>query len=97
MKKSTQERDLIVETLINKMFEIAGHNVTYKDIIDRKDEWYREWTMTEQQEKEWVDWGVKHIHKSYKHFSIDIAKREMAMFNLAYGLKIKKDEQQSTN
>jgi len=97
MKKSAQERDLIVETLINKMFEIAGHNVTYKDIIDRKDEWYREWTMTEEQEKEWVEWGTEHIHKVYKHFNKDIAKREMAMFNLAYGLKIKKDEQQSTN
>lgn len=97
MKKSAQERDLIVETLINKMFEIAGHNVTYKDIVDRKDEWYKDWTMTEQQEKEWVKWGTEHIHKVYKHFSKDIAKREMAMFNVAYGLKIKKDEQQPTD
>lgn len=92
MKKIHQERDLIVETLINKMFEISGNEVKYRDIIDRKDEWYYDWTMTEEQEKEWVEWGTDYIHKCYKHFNKDFAKREMAMFNLAYGLKIKRDE-----
>ena len=37
MKKNKDE--IIVKTLINKMFEIAGHNVTYEDIKDRKDNW----------------------------------------------------------
>ena len=32
--------DQAVIDLINKMFEIAGHNVTYDDIKDRKDDWY---------------------------------------------------------
>jgi hypothetical protein len=34
------------EDLINKMFEIAGHNVTYDDIKGRTDAWYTDWTMT---------------------------------------------------
>ena len=52
MKKSRKKRpqgEEIVRTIINKMFEIAGHNVTYDDIKDRKDNWYQQWTMTEEQ------------------------------------------------
>lgn len=97
MKKNAKERDLMVETLINKMFEIAGHNVTYNDIKDRKDEWYTEWTMTEEQNQEWINWGTDYIHKVYKHFNKPFARREMAMFDLTYGLKVNRNEQQPTN
>ena len=37
--------DKAVVDLINKMFEIAGHNVTYEDIKDRKDNWFWDWEM----------------------------------------------------
>lgn len=39
MRKSKD--DIIVETLINKMFEIAGHQVVFEDIKDRKDNCYQ--------------------------------------------------------
>ena len=39
--------DIIVETILNKMFEIAGHAVTFEDIKGRTDNWYQQWTMTE--------------------------------------------------
>jgi hypothetical protein len=45
------KNDIIVETLINKMFEIAGHPVTFEDISGRTDNWYQQWTMTEEQNK----------------------------------------------
>ena len=32
---------IALETLINKMFEIAGHEVTFNDIVDRKDNWFQ--------------------------------------------------------
>ena len=44
--------------VINKMFEIAGHKVTYDDIKDRKDDWYSQWTMTTEQNDEWKKWGI---------------------------------------
>ena len=86
MRKNKDE--VIVETMINKMFEIAGHNVTYNDIKDRKDDWYAQWTMTEEQNKEWREWGTDYLKKS-KHLYRHFAERQMAMFNLNYGLKIK--------
>ncbi len=41
------------------MFEIAGHQVTYDDVKDRKDDWFQQWTMTVEQNEEWQEWGRK--------------------------------------
>ena len=89
MKKNKDE--IIVEEMINKMFEIAGHQVTFEDIKGRTDNWYQQWTMTEAQNKEWRDWGVKYLKKQkglYKHY----AERQMAMFDLNYGLKFEQND-----
>ena len=75
-----------VETLINKMFEIAGYNVAYNDIKDRKDAWYTDWTMTVEQNKEWVDWMVNYFKKECKT-PAKLAEREAAMCSLMWGLK----------
>jgi len=85
MKKSKDE--IIVEAIINKMFEIAGHQVTFEDIKGRTDNWYQQWTMTEEQNKEWREWGIKYLKKS-KHLAKYYAERQMAMFDLNYGLKL---------
>ncbi len=49
--------------IINKMFEIAGHDVTYDDVINRKDDWFLDYTMTTEQQKQWIEWGVDFIRK----------------------------------
>lgn len=85
------KKQLIVETLINKMFEIAEHNVTYNDIKDRKDNWYHQWTMTESQRDEWMKWGVDFLKKKHRMFK-KLADREMAFFDLMYGLKTIENE-----
>lgn len=77
----------IVEELINKMFELAGHNVKYTDIKDRKDDWYTNWTMTEEQYTKWKEWGSEYIRKS-KRLRKDKAEYTMIFFGLNYGLKI---------
>lgn len=84
MKKAKEN---ILETIINKMFEIAGYKICYNDVLDRKDDWYAQYTMTKEQESEWMKWGEEYIRESrvwYKKF----ASREMGMINLNYGLKI---------
>jgi hypothetical protein len=85
MRKNKDE--VIVETMINKMFEIAGHSVVFEDIKDRTDNWYQQWTMTEEQNKEWREWGIKYLKKQ-KHLVKYYAERQMAMFDLNYGLKL---------
>jgi hypothetical protein len=82
----TEKRDLFLQNLINKMFEIAGHQVTYDDIKNRKDDWYSQWTMTTEQNEQWKKWGIAEIKKQFK-YNTKIAEREMGMISLMWGLK----------
>ena len=76
-----------IKDLIDQMFIIAGYpKVGYDDIIGRKDNWYQQWTMTEDQRKEWMDWGVAYFRKK-KRWNKKTAEREMAYIDLYCGLK----------
>ena len=75
--------------LINQMFIIAGHKVTYDDIKDRQDAWYMDWTMTEQQYSDWKEWGRKYLMKNLKQRSKQ-AERDMMWVGLQWGLKFDK-------
>jgi len=72
------------------MFEIAGHQVTYDDIIGRRDNWFQQYTMTRSQNDEWVKWGTSYIAKKLRMHKA-MAKREMGMFDLRWGLKISEE------
>jgi hypothetical protein len=84
-----EKKEKLLVDIINKMFEIAGHNVTFEDIKDRKDDWYNQWTMTEDQYNQWRKWGAKQIKKVTKLTDI-YADREMSMIGLNWGLKFDK-------
>jgi len=49
-----QKREQAVIDLLNQMFVIDGHNVTYEDIKGRTDNWWTEWTMTFAQGAQYV-------------------------------------------
>jgi hypothetical protein len=96
-KRLTREQkwDQAVVDLINEMFKIAGHNVTYDDIKDRKDNWFNDWTMTVAQYEEWRMWGKKYLQKKLNLYAKQ-AEREMSWVGLMWGLKFDKfpgDEQ----
>ena len=81
-----QKREQAVVDIINQMFIIAGHEITYDDIKDRKDDWFTEWTMTTAQSEEWKAWGVAYLRENLK-VSKKLAEREMMWVNLQWGLK----------
>jgi hypothetical protein len=81
-----QKREQAVIDLLNQMFTIAGHNVTYEDIKGRKDNWWTEWTMTMAQADEWKAWGVDYLRKNLK-LNKALAEKEMQWVNLQWGLK----------
>jgi hypothetical protein len=84
---SRQEKmNIFVVDVINKMFEIAGHDVTYEDIKDREDDWYTQWTMTMEQSDQWKEWGVEEIRKRFR-YNKKWAEKEMGMITLMWGLK----------
>jgi hypothetical protein len=69
-----QRRDKAVVDLINQMFIIAGHDVTYD-----------EYTMTVEQGEEFKKWGKKYLMKNLKTYAKQ-AEREMQWFSLQWGL-----------
>ena len=81
-----EKREHVRINLINKMFEIAGHPVTFDDIKDRKDNWFQEWTMTIEQNDQWKAWGKKYLIKNLR-INSKLAEREMAWVSLQWGLK----------
>jgi hypothetical protein len=87
-KRLTREEkwDLAVVDLINEMFKIAGHFVTYEDIKDRKDNWFNEWTITMDQYEEWKLWGKKYLQKKLNMYAKS-AKKQMDWVGLMWGLK----------
>jgi hypothetical protein len=85
LSKQEKASQFLVDA-INKMFEIAGHEVTYDDIKDRKDDWFTDWTMTVEQNEKWKEWGISEIQKRFRSKKI-WAEREMGMLALNYGLK----------
>jgi hypothetical protein len=102
---SRQEKvDLAVIDLINEMFKIAEHSVTYDDIKDRKDNWFQEYTMTEEQNEQWIKWGRVYLRKKLNLYAKQ-AEKEMMWINLMWGLKldpspftkIKQNEQTESN
>lgn len=89
MKESKQQKAVI--DIINKMFELAGHEVTFHDVLHRKDNWFLEYTITEEKEREWIEWSIDYLRKNLK-MKKERATKEMMWMALSFGLKIQKDE-----
>jgi hypothetical protein len=83
------KKDQMVIDMINEMFKIAGHDVTYDDVKDRKDNWFEQWTMTEAQYDEWKSWGKKYLQKKFRMYA-KMAESQMSMIGLMWGLKFKR-------
>jgi hypothetical protein len=80
----------IPKNLIDKMFELAGHSLIYEDVVGRQDNWFQQYTMTQDQNDEWRKWGAEYLRKK-KRWTKKMAEREMAMVDLYCGLKIEKE------
>lgn len=85
----------IVRHLINKMFEYAHVPQTYNDIKDRKDEWYQEFTMTQEESDAFKDYAIRYLKRELKtgYYKADT---EYQWFDLMWGLRIS-DKKSTTN
>jgi len=81
-----EKKEQVIIDLVNKMFEIAGHTVTFEDIKYRKDNWFQEWTMTTEQNDQWKLWGKKYLIKNLR-MNAKKAENEMIWISLQWGLK----------
>ena len=74
-----------VVDLINQMFVIAGHDVTYDDIVG-VDKWWQKYTMTVAQGEQLEEWGKKYLMRELK-LRAAYAEKEMMWFSVTWGLK----------
>ena len=85
LKRVSDEQ--LAKMIIDEMFIIAGYtDVQFEDILNVND-WFRQYTMTEEQNKQWVDASIKIIIRERKWPKYR-AKKYMMWFSLQYGLKI---------
>jgi hypothetical protein len=91
MKSKRLTDEDIIKELIDVMFLIAGHDVTFEDIKGRKDNWYEQWTMTPEQEEKWMEYMIKYFRK-HRSMTNKFAQTSASMFNLMYGLKVIRPE-----
>ena len=96
MKSKRLSDDDMVKDIINTMFIIAGHDVSYEDIKDRKDQWYYDWTMTPEQETKWMEWMVGYFRK-HRKLTVRYAQQSASMYNLMWGLKVNRPELEQEN
>jgi hypothetical protein len=80
-------KDTFLPHLIDKMFQFAELPLTYADVEGRQDEWFNDYTMTEAQNKAWIDYGVNYIKKQ-TYYSQWRASVEMNFINLYCGLRV---------
>ena len=87
MKRLTREqkKDKAIVDIINQMFVIAGHDVTYEDIRG-VDKWFQKYTMTFEQGEQLKEWGKKYLMRELK-MRAAYAEKEMMWFNVMWGLK----------
>jgi hypothetical protein len=81
------ENPVIVETLINKIFQITKYRLNYQQVIKKEIDWQNELLITEDQLIEWMEWGAEYIKKCFK-ISKRQAEREMSTFTLRYRIRI---------
>jgi hypothetical protein len=82
-----EKREQAVVDLINEMFRIAGHPVTFED-IQNQENWFNQYEMTEEQRDEWKRWGKKYLMKKLGLYAAR-AEKEMEWVGLMWGLKTK--------
>jgi hypothetical protein len=79
-----QKEEKAIRDLINQMFIVAGHDVTYDDVLGVED-WFRNYTMTVEQGEEFKEWGKKYLTKNLNMYA-KRAEKEMEWFMLQWGL-----------
>ena len=87
---SDKKIEKVVEHLINKQFEMAGHQVTFDEILGVEN-WFQKYTMTCTQSIEFRKYAYKYIKKAL-YLNKHRAESETGWFTLQYGLKLSDPE-----
>tara|TARA_R100000541_G_scaffold14706_3_gene24091 strand:- start:838 stop:1101 length:264 start_codon:yes stop_codon:yes gene_type:complete len=86
MKKRAEiNRGNIMRHLMEKQLDMVGKRLV--ETLD-DDKWYFNWTMTNEQYKEFNKYAIKTMKKVFK-FNTNKAKESLSWFHQQFGLRIK--------
>ena len=57
------KKDIIIEAVLQKMFEYAGQVVYYENLKESKNEWQQYFTMPKENKEKWLLWGTNYLAK----------------------------------
>ena len=73
--------------IIMEMMKIAGHNITYDNLLKEEDGWWSRYTMTQAQRDQWMDFSISLLRTKLrwtKKKSIE----QMKWIDLMWGLRV---------
>lgn len=76
----------VTQTLLSKMFEIAGYPSPNQNLRETKSQWYNNYQMSKADKTQWIHWGANYIQQELG-IPKDRAKNEMEMLAITFGLK----------
>jgi hypothetical protein len=93
-----KKRDNLIDELVDKMLE--KHGVNYEFVLANPfiegESWFTHYTFTQEEAQEFKIWAIKRIKDTLKCSKIK-AEREFDWFNLAVGLKVEQNENETGN
>lgn len=76
---------------INKMMQIAGYNIEYKELLNKKN-WFDHYSITQTQSEDFEKWYKLRLHEDNKIMHQRVRNLNFEIFNLTFGLKVKENE-----
>lgn len=89
--KTMVDYDKVCDECLKEMFRRVDMEYPNKEFTDQKD-WYTKCTWTEKEEADFKVWMKKHLKKRCKHWTEKLIEKEIAMFNLMWGWKTRKEK-----
>lgn len=85
-----EKKKQALQDILNKMFEVSGHDLTFDDIQSMEDSvnWFQQYTMTKDQNKQWREWSVDYLRKKLRLTKV-MAEKEIDWLDMQFGLKIR--------
>jgi len=86
------KKERFINSAIDKMFNLAGHRVSYQDFKRKTIHGHTNYTISQYQEKEFERWFLNKIKQDGIVDSSIEAEIELSWFILHYGLIVLEDE-----
>ncbi len=76
---------ILFDRLVDK--ELEPYHITHKQLQPEDDDWFLRYTMTKEQESEFIEWAVKEV-QGYMKCSKKVAQEDVSWFILGCGLRV---------